>query len=79
MTTMFLALGAMLFIMAAMAVGVIMGRKPISGSCGGIGNLGINHKCDICGNDPNKCETEIKKVKADEARSLSYDAGGNNR
>ena len=27
-----------------LAVGVMMGRKPIGGSCGGLGNLGL--ECD---------------------------------
>ena len=37
-----------------------MGRKPISGSCGGVGAaLGEeNYTCDICGDDPNKCEEQ---------------------
>ena len=44
----------------AMAVGVLMGRKPIAGSCGGVGAaLGEdNYTCDICGDDPNKCEEQ---------------------
>ncbi len=47
----------MLLVVLAMAIGVIMGRKPIAGSCGGIANLGIEKQdCPICGGDPGKCE-----------------------
>ena len=47
-------------VIAAMSVGVIMGRKPISGSCGGVGAAlqDDNYVCDLCGNDPNKCEEQ---------------------
>ena len=48
------------FILAAMAVGVIAGREPIKGSCGGIGALGIDQSCEICGGDPQRCETETR-------------------
>ena len=41
----------MLLVVAGMAVGVMAGRKPIAGSCGGIANLGIEKSCGICGND----------------------------
>ena len=41
MSTMILAFVVLLFIIVAMSVGVIMGRKPISGSCGGLANVGI--------------------------------------
>lgn len=41
-----------------MAIGVLMGRKPISGSCGGVGAaLGEqNYNCEICGGDTSKCD-----------------------
>ena len=47
-------------LVTGMAVGVLMGRKPIAGSCGGVGAaLGEeNYTCDICGDDPNKCEEQ---------------------
>ena len=48
------------FLVAIMAVGVIMGRRPISGSCGGIGRInGEESECAICGGDPIKCEQSI--------------------
>ena len=47
-------------IIAAMSVGVMAGRAPISGSCGGVGKLGIDQKCDLCGGDPQICETETR-------------------
>ncbi len=49
----FLAIAA---IVVAMSVGVIMGRKPIKGSCGGIKALGMGANCDICGGNPQRCE-----------------------
>ena len=47
---------AMLAIVAAMAVGVMFGRRPIQGSCGGLGQLGIDAECEICGGDSAKCK-----------------------
>jgi hypothetical protein len=52
--------GAFSFLVAIMAIGVIMGRRPISGSCGGIGRInGDDGECAICGGDPAKCEEAI--------------------
>ena len=62
----------MLLVVAAMAVGVIFGRKPIAGSCGGIANLGIEKECSICGGDRNKCE-EVNAQPGD-AAGLGVDA-----
>jgi hypothetical protein len=47
----------MLIIVGGMAVGVVFGRKPIAGSCGGLKALGMNVQCEICGGDPDACET----------------------
>ena len=57
MSEMFLAFGLMALIMIGMAVGVIFGRQPISGSCGGAARLGIGGKCSLCGDDPSQCES----------------------
>ena len=50
-------------LITGMAVGVLLGRKPISGSCGGVGAaLGEkDYSCDICGGDVKKCEDSSPK------------------
>ena len=55
--TFVLALLVFMTIMAAMAVGVIFGRAPIKGSCGGLGAVGIDQECEICGGDPQRCDS----------------------
>ena len=74
MTTLLFAFIGLLIIVAAMSVGVIMGRKPIKGSCGGVGAaLGEkDYVCELCGDDPAKCE-EQQSVEADKS-DLAYDA-----
>lgn len=60
METIILALVVLLLVVVGASVGVLFGRKPISGSCGGVGAaLGEkDYTCPICGDDPNKCESE---------------------
>ncbi|MFL2697956.1 MAG: (Na+)-NQR maturation NqrM [Gammaproteobacteria bacterium] len=50
-----IALGVFIFVMIAMSLGVLMGRKPITGSCGGLANLEPGRECEICGGNPSKC------------------------
>ncbi|AGA86212.1 MAG: (Na+)-NQR maturation NqrM [Gammaproteobacteria bacterium HGW-Gammaproteobacteria-9] len=63
----------MLLVVFGMAIGVIMGRKPIAGSCGGIANLGIEKECSICGGSREKCE-EVNEAKNAGNTDLAYDA-----
>ena len=58
MQTFLIALFAFITVMTIMAVGVIMGRKPITGSCGGVGAaLGeVDYACELCGGDEAKCD-----------------------
>ena len=65
----------MLLVVLGMAVGVIFGRKPIAGSCGGIANLGIEKECSICGGSREKCEeVNSDKASATGKAPLAYDA-----
>lgn len=45
-----------------MSVGVIMGRKPVQGSCGGLNNLSGMDECELCGGSASKCEELSVKV-----------------
>ena len=72
MTTLLLAFAAMLILVAAMAVGVMLGRKPIAGSCGGMKALGMNMECEICGGDASRCETGAADL--GRVRELAVDA-----
>lgn len=68
----------LMLVVTAMSVGVLMGRKPISGSCGGIGAAlrDPDYVCDFCGNDESKCEErqqELAQQKAPDT-NLAYDA-----
>lgn len=72
----------LLLLMVGMSVGVIMGRKPLKGSCGGVGAaLGEkDYICDLCGDDPNKCEEEQQKQAISKQRpDLAYDASKSKR
>lgn len=46
----------MLLAVLGLALGVIFGRKPLAGSCGGIANLGLEKQCSLCGGDRQKCD-----------------------
>ncbi|HMP80892.1 MAG TPA: (Na+)-NQR maturation NqrM, partial [Pirellulaceae bacterium] len=53
--------GVIVFVLAfaAMAVGTMMGRKPIQGSCGGMGSGG-DAGCSLCGGQPEHCDRTSK-------------------
>ena len=54
--TVLITFAVMLGVIAAMAVGVMNGRKPISGSCGGLNGGG----CELCSGS-GKCQREGKQ------------------
>ncbi len=47
-------------VVGGMAVGVMAGRAPLKGSCGGMGALGVDTACEICGGDPQRCDQETR-------------------
>lgn len=52
----FITLGAMLFVMFAMAIGVIINKKVLKGSCGGLGKI-MGDDCMFC-EKKDECEKE---------------------
>jgi hypothetical protein len=54
--------GLLLVVVSAMAVGFIVQRKTISGSCGGLDALGIEKACD-CENPCEKRQQRLAKEK----------------
>ena len=52
-------LAAFLLVIVGMAVGVILGRREISGSCGGLANQnpeGGESSCSLCSNPDSACK-----------------------
>ncbi|MCC4799963.1 (Na+)-NQR maturation NqrM [Enterovibrio norvegicus] len=46
-----------MLVIAGMSIGYIVQRKTISGSCGGLGSIGIEKECDC----PEPCDARKKR------------------
>jgi uncharacterized protein len=55
MTTLLLTVMVVLLVVAAMSIGIIFGRQPIKGSCGGMSAMAGDTSCAVCGGNPEKC------------------------
>lgn len=56
MTTILLSVFVALLVFGAMSIGIIFGRQPIKGSCGGMSAMaGGDASCSVCGGNPAKC------------------------
>lgn len=64
MSTFILAFIFFLVVAAAMSVGYWVQKKTISGSCGGLGALGIAKACDC----PEPCDRKKARMEREEAR-----------
>ena len=75
METFLLTFVVVSLLVAGMAIGAMMGRGPIKGTCGGMSALGMDTACDICGGDTTKCDEENGRiVEQIEGKDLAYDA-----
>ncbi|MEM6690565.1 MAG: FAD:protein FMN transferase [Planctomycetota bacterium] len=68
LATAMITLVAFGILLSAMAVGVIMGRRPIAGSCGGLNASKVNEDgtmtCNVCSNPVEGCRELIEKMEA---------------
>lgn len=64
MSTFVLAFLFFLIVVIAMSVGYIFQQKTISGSCGGLGALGIEKACDC----PEPCDRKKARLEREELR-----------
>ena len=64
MTTFIAAFVLFLLVFAAMAIGYIVKRKTISGSCGGLASVGVDKVCDC----PEPCDKRKAKMAREAAR-----------
>ncbi|MFC4701677.1 (Na+)-NQR maturation NqrM [Glaciecola siphonariae] len=64
MSTFILAFGFFLLMVLAMGVGYIFQKKTISGSCGGLGALGVSKACDC----PEPCDRKKARLEKEALR-----------
>ncbi|MEX0730068.1 MAG: (Na+)-NQR maturation NqrM [Aquisalimonadaceae bacterium] len=58
LTTILAAIVLFGLLFAGMAIGVILSNKPVKGSCGGLGAVGLGGECGVCGGDRSRCREE---------------------
>lgn len=51
------------FLFGIMAIGVLFGRKPIKGSCGGLSSLGLG-ECEFCEHPSDECKAKKNLIEA---------------
>lgn len=61
MTTLLLSFIVILLVIAGMSVGVMNGRRAISGSCGGLNNGG----CELCSGN-GQCQRKVAASRTEE-------------
>ncbi len=75
MSTFIFAFGFFLIMSLAMAIGYIFQKKSISGSCGGLGALGVEKAWDC----PEPCDRKKARLERAEARQAKLDEWKNNQ
>lgn len=66
MSTFILTFALFILMVPVMAVGYILQKKTIAGSCGGLAVLGISKACDC----PEPCDRKKARVEREEKRQI---------
>ena len=74
MSTILFTMGFFLLMALLMAIGVIAGRKPIKGSCGGMSAMTGGSGCSVCGGDADKCDGNTDTKAPDVMSAGFYEA-----
>jgi len=63
MTWLTVIAAALLFTLALLgiAIGAVLGRKPVKGSCGGLSAGASGTPCELCSGDPADCPNKETK------------------
>ncbi|PCI78998.1 MAG: hypothetical protein COB20_05790 [SAR86 cluster bacterium] len=56
MTSFLITFLVMAVVIVIMSIGVLFGRKPVQGSCGGMNNIDGLKECEVCGGETQKCK-----------------------
>ncbi len=75
MSTFILAFVFFLLMTLAMGIGYIFQKKSISGSCGGLGAIGVEKACDC----PEPCDRKLARLEKEAARQAKLDEWKNNQ
>ena len=70
MSTFVITLLVILVAVTLMSIGVIFGRRPISGSCGGLARLGLECDCE------HPCPKKLARLQA-QAEAAEHSTDGN--
>ena len=62
MTVFWLSFVGVMLAMLGLATGVLLGRRPLKGSCGGIGNSSGVEGCDICAGPGRECRRAPRRA-----------------
>ena len=74
MITFFVSLIAIVLMILFMAVGVLMGKEPLKGTCGGLNRIMGDRDCPVCGGDTTKCESTTSNNQQSDKAVLGRDA-----
>ena len=62
MITLILTFLIVAVLLLGMSIGVIVQKKPIKGSCGGLNALGMKSACEVCHGDKTHCRNRDKNL-----------------